>query len=61
MEATTGDWILSPIVGFLLRFVSFSMKEMTLKNNAFNLRVFSFPSNIETICSQFEGKDNWET
>ena len=35
------------------------MKEVTLKDNAVDF--FYETSNIETICSPFEGKDNWET
>ena len=38
------------------------MKEMTLKQNAVDLRVFFYETcKNETICGQFEGKDNWET
>ena len=38
------------------------MKEMTLKQNAVDLRVFFYETcKIETICGLLEDKDNWET
>ena len=38
------------------------MKEMTLKQNAVDVRVFFYETcKIETICGQLEGKDNRET